>query len=282
MEEPQPPEKNLMRGEIIREKREEKKLTQQELADIIGKSRTSIVNYEQGGGLTKSVAKKIAQGLDIPLELLFVPHHGSKVNPIPQQPGRVNRKKEESPNKDKDNLQILVETVDNAGSPNIVLVDSKARGGYIDSSGEIEYIKDLPTFSLPSRILRNGTFRAFEVTGQSMGPKFPQGNLIIGQFLTDWVDSVKDGRLYIVVLDDDIVFKRVINRIAERGQLFLKSDNYQFQDYPVAAEKVKEVWEYKANINFDGSNPFFDLFGWVQKLENKIYDLEDQIKPQKP
>lgn len=172
----------------------------------------------------------------------------------------------------------LVETVDNAGRPNIPLVDTPAFGGYIRRSNEPEFFSDKPTFSIPDNSLRNGTFRAFRIDGNSMSPKISNGDISIGEHVDNWAENIKDGMIYIVVLENDIVCKRVINRIIERGKLRLKSDNYNVQDYEVAAESVREVWRWKCNITFDGSNPFFDLYEWNQKLENQIFDLAEELR----
>ncbi|MEL6673013.1 MAG: helix-turn-helix transcriptional regulator [Bacteroidota bacterium] len=64
--------KVLKLGQIIRKKRLEQKLTQQELADRIGSHKSYISKIENGSDLTLSSLFKIfEQGLNTPIHFLF-------------------------------------------------------------------------------------------------------------------------------------------------------------------------------------------------------------------
>jgi transcriptional regulator with XRE-family HTH domain len=199
------------------------------------------------------------------------------VNPIEQIPFN-----EPAPAYNKSIGMPIIVTVDNSGRENITLVDTKAAAGYIARINEPEFYKTLPSFSLPSNVLKNGTFRAFRVSGDSMSPMIKHGAIVIGQLLMDWSKDIKDGRLYIIVgrnVDgDDIVIKRVINRIEERGHLLLKSDNSGYSSFTIDSEDVMQAFEWKCTINFDGSNPLFDLTAAYQRLENEIMDIREDKK----
>ncbi|MTI30927.1 XRE family transcriptional regulator [Xanthovirga aplysinae] len=173
---------------------------------------------------------------------------------------------------------LLTITVDQYGEENIVLVDTKAAAGYADRLIDPEFYRELPAFTLPSQRFRNGTFRAFEISGDSMMPRIANGDLVIGELLDNWATDIIDGYIHIVVLKDDLVCKRVLNRISERGRLRLKSDNPAYSDYEVYAEDVVQVFKYKCVISFDGSNPNFDLQSSFNKLENEIFDLKQQFE----
>ena len=47
--------------------------------------------------------------------------------------------------------------------------------------------------------------------------------------------------VYVVVLEDEVVCKRIINRLEDRQRLRLKSDNPSFVDYEVGIEDVRQV-----------------------------------------
>ena len=121
---------------------------------------------------------------------------------------------------------------------NVVYVPVKARAGYLDGYGDPEYIETLPAFHMPQ--LNNGTFRCFEVQGNSMVRTFFDGDLVFGKYVEDLRD-IKDGRVYVIISrNDGIVLKRVINRIEERNKLILKSDNKDgnYPTYTIDAEDI--------------------------------------------
>jgi phage repressor protein C with HTH and peptisase S24 domain len=284
-----------------------KGLKQEDLAPIIGKKKSVMGSYEQGvaePSLSNIIV--LADFFGVKIEDLVSKdmegenaHLNNKIKeekpplkpplntPLSENAPQNKKKEVDDPienykkiKQDKSGLPIIV-TVDNSGRENITLVDSKAAAGYIERITDIEYYKELPAFSLPSNILKNGTFRAFRVTGDSMAPMIKSGDIVIGNLLIDWVESVKDGRLYIVIArgnTDDIVVKRVINRIAERDHLVLKSDNYAFSSYTVLSTDVLQVFEWKCTMKFDGSNPFFDITQWNQRLENDLLDLTQEVQ----
>lgn len=177
----------------------------------------------------------------------------------------------------KDDQGIITVTVDQFGEENIVLVNTKAAAGYADRIVDPEYYRELPAFTLPSERFRNGTFRAFEISGDSMAPRINNGDIVIGELLDDWSRDITDGYIHLVVLKDDVVCKRIINRIEERGRLRLKSDNPAYSDYEVYAEDIVQVFRFKCVLSFDGSNPNFDLIKSFNKLENEVYDLKQEL-----
>ena len=56
-------------SKIIRDKRKEKKMTEQDLADILGVTRATVSRYENGRRKPRGpIAKALSKELDIPLE----------------------------------------------------------------------------------------------------------------------------------------------------------------------------------------------------------------------
>ena len=78
----------------------------------------------------------------------------------------------------------IVVTVDEAGEENIVMVDTKAAAGYPTRFLEPEYYKELPAFKLPGSDYRNGTFRCFQVEGDSMTDSLQNGDFVVADFAT--------------------------------------------------------------------------------------------------
>ncbi|WP_336066836.1 LexA family transcriptional regulator [Mesoflavibacter sp. CH_XMU1404-2] len=160
---------------------------------------------------------------------------------------------------------------------NVVYVPVKARAGYLDGYGDSEYIETLPSFHMPQ--LTNGTYRCFEVQGNSMVRTFFDGDLVFGKYVEDLAD-IKDGRVYVIVSKNDgIVLKRVINRIEERGKLILKSDNKDgnYPTYTIDAEDIMEVWYVTMFASKQMPEPI-DVYDRLHELESKLTELQEALK----
>lgn len=170
---------------------------------------------------------------------------------------------------------VVVVTVDEQSRNNIELVPVRAAAGYLNGYADPEYIKELPRFKLP--ILKQGTYRAFEISGDSMLPIVP-GTIVIGELVED-INSIKNGKPYVLVTSrEGIVFKRVFNYLQESGKLFLVSDNRQYTPYQVDGAEVIEVWSAKAyiSVNFPEGQAQGDLS--VEQLAGMVMDLKQEIQ----
>ncbi len=169
-----------------------------------------------------------------------------------------------------------VVTVDNVGKDNVVLVPSKAAAGYLSGYGDAEFIQTLPTYSLPN--IQNGTFRMFQISGHSMYPTISDGSFVVGEWVENWVKEVKDNRVYVVVSEEGILVKRILNRLKKYGNLYLKSDNRK--EYPnlcLEPSQIKEVWAVKMHLSFELPDPTV-LFDRVGDLEAEIEYIKSTIK----
>lgn len=169
-----------------------------------------------------------------------------------------------------------VVAVNNTGNENIIYVPIQARAGYLNGYGDSNYIEQLPSFNMPH--LNNGTFRCFEVQGNSMVRTFFDGDLVFGKYVESLSD-IKDGRVYIIVTKNDgIVLKRVINRIEQRGKLILKSDNKDgnYPMYTINAEEIMEVWYVTMFASKQMPEPV-DVYDRLHDLESKLVELQEQV-----
>ncbi len=172
-----------------------------------------------------------------------------------------------------------VVSTNSEGNENIVFVPTQARAGYLSGYGDTEYIEKLPTFHMPR--LNNGSFRCFEVQGNSMVRTFFDGDLVFGKYVENLTD-VKDGRVYVIVSKNDgIVLKRVINRIEERGKLILKSDNKDgnYPTYTINADEVMEVWYVTMYASKQMPEPI-DIYDRLHDLETKLVTLQEKLDSQ--
>jgi len=168
-------------------------------------------------------------------------------------------------------------TVDNSGNDNIIYVPVKARAGYLTGYGDIEFMESLPTFRLPG--LSNATYRMFEVDGPSMAPNILHGDRIIGEWV-DELDKIRDNRVYVIVHEGGVVVKRVINRMKERGKLYLKSDTvvhrHEFPTVEIDPESVKEVWYGRLKISSDFTEPA-EVYHRLANLEMDVMEMKRSI-----
>ena len=169
-------------------------------------------------------------------------------------------------------------TVDNSGNDNILYVPVKARAGYLSGYGDVEFMESLPTFRLPG--LNNATYRMFEVDGPSMAPNVLHGDRIIGE----WVESlndIRDNRIYVVVHEGGVAVKRVVNRLKERGKLYLKSDTiahrHEFPTLEIDPADVKEVWYGRMKISSDFSEPA-EVYHRLADLEMDVLEMKQRMK----
>lgn len=71
-------------GTKIRYLREQKKLSQEELAHQVGVSQVTIGNWEQGKSIKHEYITKLAQALDISIESLFTENQHKPIPMIPK------------------------------------------------------------------------------------------------------------------------------------------------------------------------------------------------------
>lgn len=167
-------------------------------------------------------------------------------------------------------------SVNDDNEENVVYVPIKARAGYLDGYGDTEYIETLPSFHMPH--LNNGTFRCFEVQGNSMVRTFFDGDLVFGKYVEN-LNDVKDGRVYVIVSKNDgIVLKRVINRIEERSKLILKSDNKDgnYPTYTIDIEDIMEIWYVTMFASKQMPEPV-DIYDRLHELESQLLELRESV-----
>ncbi len=215
--------------------RKKKGHTQQQFADAMEIKRSLIGAYEEDRAEPKyDLLKKIAEYFDLTIDEFINETINDNWKPKPKSQGS--------------NLRVLSISVDQNDNENIELVPIKASAGYLNGFSDPQYVKDLPKFQLPLPVLRQGTFRAFEIMGDSMLPIHP-GSIIIGEYMDNWND-VKTGETYVIISKNEgVVYKRAGNRFKENKELKLISDNTVYDPYSVAADDILEIWRAKAYIS---------------------------------
>ena len=227
--------------ENLRYLRRKKGLTQQEFADIMEVKRSLIGAYEEGRAEPKyTLLKKIALFFDLTMDEITSEQINDRWKPTPKSEGSA--------------LRVLSITVDADDRENIELVPVKASAGYLNGYADPEFIMELPRLQLPIPGLNQGTFRAFELKGDSMLPLQP-GTIVIAEYVEDW-KTIKPGETYVIVSSSEgVVYKRVAYKFKEDKGLKLLSDNNSYDPYWIPSNEIMEVWKAKSYISSDFPTP---------------------------
>ncbi len=217
----------------IRHLRTLRGLTQEYLAEDLKVTRARIGSYEEGRSYpTIDFLIQISDYFRLPIDILV--------------------RKDLSKSKDAsfielNNQRVLFPiVVDSDDNDLIEIVPIKASAGYLAGYDDPEFIEQLDKIKLP--FLPTGKHRAFPIKGDSMLPMKP-GSFVVGRFVEDRSD-IKNGRTYVIMtLNDGLVYKRVFNKIEEKGALLLVSDNNLYEAYEVPINEVLEIWEFTCSIN---------------------------------
>lgn len=241
--------------------------TQEGLSAEVGIGRTTIANYEAGiSEPNVESLRMFAKYFGVSLDDLLSKNLEKEVQTtslVPAQGG----------NREYSTIPRII-TVDSSGNDNIIYVPVKARAGYLLGYGDTEFMETLPTFRLPG--LSNATYRMFEVEGLSMAPNLLHGDRVIGEWV-DGLDKIRDNRVYVVVHSGGVAVKRVINRLKERGKLYLKSDTvahrHEFPTVEIDPADVKEVWYGRMKISSDFSEPA-EVYHRLADLEMDVMEMK--------
>jgi len=257
-----------MIGTNIRFLRKKIRLTQQALAEKLGIKRSLIGAYEEGRANPKlDTLMKLSDFFGLSFEHLLLKDL-TRLTDEDLEDLRTERKADIEGRR----LRVLPIVLDKDDNENVVLVPEKAAAGYLDGYADPEYIEELYRFNLPN--LGKGTYRAFEISGDSMLPIKP-GTIIVGEYIQNWRD-IKNDQTYIVVSQSEgIVYKRIINQISDSGEgsLLLKSDNPNYNPYELEVEDVLEIWKAKTYISNEFPEPEYSM----EKLTAIVLELQQEV-----
>lgn len=241
--------------------RQKANFSQSELAEKLGIARTTLGDYERGKTEPSlEMLTKFSRLFEVDIDSFITLDLGDDSIDVTNS----------------QDMRILAISVDSENNENIELVETKAEAGYMDGFQDPEYIKDLPKISFPN--MPRGTYRGFEITGDSMLP-IESGSIIIASYV-ERLEDLKDGNTYIIASQErGLVYKRVKKDFVN-NKLLLISDNTQFKPYEVNLKEVTEVWKYYAHLSFsDGIQNYKNLIdNRIEDIHSKVTDLHDRLK----
>jgi len=179
------------------------------------------------------------------------------------------------------NRSPMVVTVDQSGKDNIVMVPVKAQAGYLRGFGDTDFIQKLPSYRIPG--VNNGTFRMFEVRGDSMHPTLKPSDIVVCEWVSD-LKLIRDDRIYVIVSrDEGVIVKRLINRILSDEKLICNSDNREGDLYPpiiLNPDQIHEIWYVRMYISHQLTSPS-DWWSRLIDIESQVTLLKEEVKKQK-
>lgn len=241
----------------IRHLRIKKDVSQETVAKDLSITRDSLAKYEQGKSQPPyETLIKLSHYYHISIDLLLT--------------ADIRKVDVERLMQLEDNRILLPITIDNNGENVIEIIPHKARAGYLSGYSDPEFIEGLQHISLP--FLKNGKFRAFPVSGDSM-PPHKEGSFIIGRYIES-IAEISEGKTYILLTKNEgIVYKRLKKN--EGSNFVLSSDNSFYEPYSVKASNILEIWEYACSIATKESEP--DDIN-PQSIRDMFITLKTEIK----
>lgn len=204
-------------------------MTQQKIADELLIPRERYAKYEGTTDPPLDCLQKISRYFHVSIDLLL----SFDIRRVPY----------ENLLQLEENRILLPITVDSNGENRIEIIPEKAQAGYLAGYSDPEFIEALQHISLP--FLRNGKYRAFPVTGDSM-PPHKNGSFVVGEYI-ERISDVVDGKTYILVTKTNgVAYKRLKKK--EANTLIAISDNTIYEPYEVNVSEVLEIWRYACSI----------------------------------
>jgi transcriptional regulator with XRE-family HTH domain len=174
------------------------------------------------------------------------------------------------------NLRVLTNTVNQNDEELIEMIPEKARAGYALGYSDPEYLKVLPTFSLPF-LSRDRKYRSFPIKGDSM-PPVSEGSFVVAEFVQNWMLIKNETPCIIITEEDGIVFKVVYNNLTENQTFTLHSTNPFYKPYQVDAKKVLEIWKFVNYISPDLPEVKIDEGHVAKSIQEIRQDLSQIMK----
>ncbi len=254
--------------------RKNKKKSQEEVASDLGLTRSSYSGYENGiaePGIDTLIA--LSGYYNVPIDTLLKKDFSTFTESDWTQVtsgvfADINGKK----------LRVLSAVVDSNDNELIELIPQKARAGYTSGYADPDYLKVLPTFSLPF-LSRDRKYRSFPIMGDSM-PPVEEGSFVVAEYIQNW-GSIRVGTPCIVVTKDDgIVFKIVNSRLDSHQSFELCSTNPVYKPYLVHVNDILEMWKFVNYISPTIPEMRLDdslLAQSIQDLQREVADLKRTI-----
>ena len=165
-------------------------------------------------------------------------------------------------------------TLDVDQNDTIALVNQKAAAGYPHNVQDVEWYETLPAFNIPLPQYRNATYRGFQVEGDSMLPNIRPNEWVLGKAVPS-ITEASDSKIYIVVLHDSVLVKKLQKVPSAPGRVRLISLNPEYIPIEVAVKNIQELWLVNSKLTFGIDEPSESSL--LRELQQSMEDLKGQI-----
>jgi len=166
-------------------------------------------------------------------------------------------------------------TIDSQNEDTILLVNQKAAAGYPNNIHDTGWVGNLPSFNIPLPEYRNATYRGFQVEGDSMLPNIRPNEWVLGKAVSS-ISDASDSRIYIVVLQDSVLVKKLHKVPTSPDKIRLVSLNPEYLPIDVAVQEVQELWQVNSKLTFGVEEPSDSSL--LRSLQASMDELKGQIK----
>ncbi|GGX23656.1 S24 family peptidase [Aquimarina muelleri] len=124
----------------------------------------------------------------------------------------------------------------------VALISIEDIQGYALNHKKDEYIDQLDYMSFTKKEDPSKIVRGFQVKGDDMEPNFFHGDWVFG-ILKKSYTSIKLNRIYIIVLINTIIVRRIVAVDEEENLLTVSMDNYAYPNHTISLDGVFQIWE---------------------------------------
>ena len=123
----------------------------------------------------------------------------------------------------------------------VPVLNLDARGGFGPND-----VTDTPQATLryipfEKNVARQGDI-VLPVFGDSMSPQYPAGTLILIRAYDHWREYIDYGNAFVVELDDDSRFIKIVNKASTEGRVLLHSVNPAYEDSEVPVSIIRRMY----------------------------------------
>lgn len=237
--------------------REEHHHTQQSFGDLLN-IKSSIADIERGKSkLSGAIVTELLQQLGVNPLWLYGKSFVKYVN------------------LDQNDVSPKVITVDLQNNDAILLVNQKAAAGYPQNVQDVEWVGSLPAFQIPLPEYRNATYRGFQVEGDSMLPTIRPNEWVLGRAVSS-ISDASDSKIYIVVLHDSVLVKKLQKIPGLPQKVRLISLNTEYLPIEVSVKDIQELWQVNSKLTFGLEEPSDSTL--LRQLQQSMDELKGQIK----
>lgn len=270
-------------GDRIRDLRTDKGLTQDELADRIGKKKNHVSHYESGRNAPQvETLALIAAALSTTTDYLLTGAEPSESNRVraavfDKEFGEIDQThlypQFVPPDTDTVPLNRVSEQIVNynSGTHNY-LVPIRAQAGLGFDFGTEVLDEDLKPLVIPGVDYAAYTF---EVEGDSMEPLLFEGDYVVCKRVQETSDLNHDA-IYLVITRSSGVYIKLFKALSD-SQFVFASTNTKYKDTRLDHDDVREIWEATVRLSFH-----IKADGMPSSEIKRFQQLEDFIKQKFP